>query len=108
MTTAATLVQRARTAANARGLSTERLDCLALGYGIRTGPWKGELLDLVREAWGDQRIFVEASAYSELWAVNSCTRPLRQLAVDAGEVEALIAALEAAPLSLIEALEAAP
>ena len=104
MTTAATLVRRTRTAAQARGLSTEQLDCLALGYGIRTGPWKGELLDLVREAWCDSGIYA-APGLNGGWLAWRGVEPLGR---GDAEVEALIAALEASPLSLIEALEAAP
>ena len=104
MTTAAALVLRARTAAQARGLSTERLDCLALGYGIRTGPWKGELLDLVRKAWGDSGIYA-APGLNGGWLAWQGVEPLGR---GDAEVEALIAALEAAPLSLTEAPEVTP
>ena len=56
----------------------------------------GWLLQLIRDTYGNARAYVEASAYSHRWSVNTCTRPLRQLAVGETEFEALVSALEEA------------
>jgi hypothetical protein len=74
----------------------ERWREVAERYGADSGPGRGALLDLVRDAWGDPYIVTVVGA-GWSWAERPRCRKVAAKPFYSTELEALIAALEAAP-----------
>jgi len=64
-------------------------------YGASSGPWRGALLELVREAWVAPMMCAAVCGDGDTWRVFDWGR--RAIADGETEDEALVAALEAAP-----------